>query len=125
MQVARSSTEAEFHDIANTTAKIDWLMSICHELGIKVQYLATIRCNNQNAMHFATNTLLHENETCHPGFQFCAGEVDDKLLKVVHISNMHQWVDALTKVLQLGPLRITSQTNRQVMFSLRGILSQS
>lgn len=61
-KVARSSMEAEFQGITNTLAEIEWLSSAIRELGIPVETLATIWCDNRGATHFASNLVYHTNE---------------------------------------------------------------
>lgn len=57
--LARSSTEAEFRAVASTTAEILWLKSQLKELGVCIQQVPTIYCDNLGATHYSVNPVFH------------------------------------------------------------------
>lgn len=56
--VARSSTEAEYRSLAQTTADILWIQTLLTELGIPFSSPRTF-CDNQSAVALAHNLVLH------------------------------------------------------------------
>ncbi|RVW62671.1 Retrovirus-related Pol polyprotein from transposon RE1 [Vitis vinifera] len=58
--VSRSSVEAEYQSMANTTCEILWLLSLLHDLKIAHHGLTVLYCDNQAAIHIATNSVYHE-----------------------------------------------------------------
>lgn len=49
--VARSSTEAEYRAVANTSAELRWICSLLSELGIPVKHTPTVYCDNVGATY--------------------------------------------------------------------------
>ncbi|XP_019058216.1 PREDICTED: uncharacterized protein LOC109116727 [Tarenaya hassleriana] len=58
--VARSSAEAEYRAMANTTSEIIWLKTLLGELRLDSTSPVTLHCDNQAAIHIATNPVFHE-----------------------------------------------------------------
>ncbi|PNX94499.1 retrovirus-related Pol polyprotein from transposon TNT 1-94, partial [Trifolium pratense] len=56
--VARSSTEAEYRSMANTTADLLWIQSLLHELHVPF-HTPTLLCDNLSAVSLAHNPVLH------------------------------------------------------------------
>nr|KYP55409.1 Retrovirus-related Pol polyprotein from transposon TNT 1-94 [Cajanus cajan] len=58
--VARSSVEVEYRAMASATSELIWLKQLLKELGFgKVTQMALI-CDNQAALHIASNPIFHE-----------------------------------------------------------------
>ncbi|KAL6327740.1 hypothetical protein AAG906_024710 [Vitis piasezkii] len=55
--VSRSSAEAEYRSMANTTCEILWLLSLLHDLKIAHHGPTVLYCDNQAALHIAANSL--------------------------------------------------------------------
>lgn len=58
--VSRSSAEAEFQSLSNTTCEIVWLVSFLTELHIEHLTRVPLFCDNQLALYIASNPVFHE-----------------------------------------------------------------
>jgi hypothetical protein len=58
--VARSSTEAEYRALANTTAELLWLRWLLQDLGIDYSTAVPIHCDNRSVIQIAHNDVFHE-----------------------------------------------------------------
>ena len=58
--VARSSIEAKYCVMARTTCELTWLRTILQEFGLLVQGSTPLYCDNQAAIHIASNPVFHE-----------------------------------------------------------------
>ncbi|KAL0392835.1 UNVERIFIED_CONTAM: Retrovirus-related Pol polyprotein from transposon RE2 [Sesamum radiatum] len=58
--VARSSVEAEYRAMAHTTSEILWLKNLLKELGFMYDDPVLMHCDNQAAVHIASNPVFHE-----------------------------------------------------------------
>ncbi|KAL0342597.1 UNVERIFIED_CONTAM: Retrovirus-related Pol polyprotein from transposon RE1 [Sesamum calycinum] len=58
--VARSSVEAEYRAMAHTTSEILWLKNLLKELGFMYDDPVPMHCDNQTAIHIASNPIFHE-----------------------------------------------------------------
>jgi len=58
--VARSSVEAEYRAMAQAAAKITWLVSPLKQLGVAQLKHVILHCDNQSALHIASNPIFHE-----------------------------------------------------------------
>ncbi|XP_043694594.1 uncharacterized mitochondrial protein AtMg00810-like [Telopea speciosissima] len=57
--IARSSTEAEYHAMASTTAELMWLAFLLRDIGIPQPRPALLFCDNLSALHMTVNPVLH------------------------------------------------------------------
>lgn len=57
--VSRSSTEAGYFAMANTTSEAIWIRNLLRTLHVPVP-LAQLYCDNQVALHIAANLMFHE-----------------------------------------------------------------
>ncbi|XP_021911357.1 uncharacterized protein LOC110825209, partial [Carica papaya] len=58
--VSRSSAEAEYRSMANTTCVIVWILKLLRDLKVQHQGLALLYCDNQAALHITSNPMYHE-----------------------------------------------------------------
>jgi hypothetical protein len=57
--VSRSSTEAEYKAITNTTAEIIWIQTLLRELGVSSPPAASLWCDNLRVTYLSTNHVFH------------------------------------------------------------------
>ena len=58
--VARSSAEAEYRAMALATCELIWLKQLLQELRFGTDGKMTLVCDNQVALHIASNPVFHE-----------------------------------------------------------------
>lgn len=98
--VARSSTEAEYRTVANTSAEIRWLSSLLHELGVSLPKTPVIYCDNVGATNLCANPVFHSRmKHVALDYHFIREQVQTGTLRVAHIANDDQLADVLTKPL--------------------------
>ena len=119
--VARSSTEAEYNAIANTTPELLWITSLLRELHISLPP-PTLWCNNIGATYLSTNPVFHARMNhIEIDFHFVREQVAFRHLHVGIISGKDQPADLLTKSLpKLHFLQLRSKLNLLPALSLRG-----
>ncbi|XP_068638413.1 uncharacterized mitochondrial protein AtMg00810-like [Aristolochia californica] len=98
--VSRSSIEAEYRALSSTTSEIIWLQQLLQDFQVKVASLALLYCDNQAAIHIASNPTFHERTKhieidCH----FVREWVTSGVLKLLPIRSQYQLADMFTKPL--------------------------
>jgi len=58
--VSRSSAEAEYRSMANTTLELVWLQYILHDLKVSCDVSIPLFCDNQVVLHIVANPVFHE-----------------------------------------------------------------
>ena len=98
--IARSSTEAEYRSVANTSSELKWIMSFLHELGIQLRHPPTIYCDNVGATYLCVNPVFHSRmKHVALDYHFIRNQVRSGTLRVIHVSTRDQLADVLTKPL--------------------------
>lgn len=98
--LARSSTEAEFRAVADTTAEVLSLRSLLTELGFTLPHTPSIYCDNLGATHYSARPIFHSRmKHLALSFYFVREQVQLGTIHVQHISGDDQLADALTKPL--------------------------
>lgn len=98
--LSRSSTEAEFRAIAETTAEVLWLTSLLQELNIRISTSPTIYCDNLSATHYSANPVFHSRmKHLALAFHFVKEQVQNRTIRIQHINGTDQLADTLTKPL--------------------------
>ena len=97
--IVRSSAEAEYRSLTAITSEITWLTALHQDFGVKVDS-TMVYCDNQAAIHIASNPSFHEKTkhieiNCH----FIREKEVQGIIKLVHIPSTHQLADLLTKSL--------------------------
>lgn len=96
--VARSSAEAEYRAMASTTSEIIWLRALLQDLGFDSSQPTKMFCDNQAAIHIASNPVFHKRTKhievdCH----FVRENVQAKIISTPYIHSNQQLADIFTK----------------------------
>lgn len=98
--VSRSSTEAEYKAVANTTAEIMWIQTLLQELGIQIPRAAKLWCDNIGAKYLSANPVFHaRTKHIEVDYHFVRERVARKLLEIDFVSSKDQVADGFTKAL--------------------------
>ncbi|KAK2987221.1 hypothetical protein RJ640_022253 [Escallonia rubra] len=98
--VSRSSSEAEYKAIANSTAETLWVTNHLHELGITLPQPPTLFCDNTGATYLCANPIFHSRmKHIALDYHFVRECVTNDSLRVHHINTKDQLADILTKAL--------------------------
>nr|BAA78425.1 polyprotein [Arabidopsis thaliana]BAK41505.1 polyprotein [Arabidopsis thaliana]BAK41506.1 polyprotein [Arabidopsis thaliana]BAK41508.1 polyprotein [Arabidopsis thaliana]BAK41509.1 polyprotein [Arabidopsis thaliana] len=98
--VVRSSTEAEYRSVANTSSEMQWICSLLTELGIRLTRPPVIYCDNVGATYLCANPVFHSRmKHIAIDYHFIRNQVQSGALRVVHVSTHDQLADTLTKPL--------------------------
>ncbi|GAU42474.1 hypothetical protein TSUD_100860 [Trifolium subterraneum] len=103
--VSRSSSEAEYRALAQTTCEGQWLKFLLQDFNIPHTTPIVIYCDNKSALHIAANPVFHERTKhiemdCH----VVREKVQEGLIHLLPVSSKEQVADILTKSLHPGPL---------------------
>ncbi|KAL6185670.1 hypothetical protein ACLB2K_041800 [Fragaria x ananassa] len=121
--VSRSSAEAEYCSMATTCCEITWLQNILKDLNVCQAQPVKLYCDNQAAIHIASNPVYHESTKhieidCH----VVREKVQNGFIRTAHIRTKDQPADLFTKPLSstqfdtlLGKLNVIN-----IHFNLRG-----
>lgn len=105
--VSRSSTEAEYKALANTTAEIMWIQTLLQELGVQAPRAAKLWCDNLGAKYLSANPVFHaRTKHIEVDFHFVRERVARKLLEIAYISTKDQVADGFTKALPVRQLEM-------------------
>lgn len=89
--VSRSSAEAEYRALAVASCELVWLSHLMADLQLPVSLPAILFCDNETAVHIATNPIFHERTKhievdCH----FTRDKVMDGFIKLLPIRSRLQ-----------------------------------
>lgn len=115
--VARSSAEAEYRAMALVTCELIWLKQLLKELQFEEATQMTLICDNQAALHIASNPVFHERTKhieidCH----FVREKIESGDIITSFVKSNDQLADVFTKSLR-GP-RISYICNKLGAFDL-------
>jgi hypothetical protein len=98
--VSRSSTDAKYKVVANTTAQIMWVQILMHELRIPCPPAVKLWCDNIGAKYLSANPVFHAwTKHIKVDYHFIRERVSRRLLKIDFISSKDQVADEFTKPL--------------------------
>jgi len=84
--VSRSSTEAKYKPVANTTAELLWIQALLRELGIPLSFPSKLWCDNNGAIYMFVNPVFHARiKHVKINFHFVGDSVVDKSLEILFI----------------------------------------
>lgn len=98
--VSRSSVEAEYHSMADTTCELLWLDQLLRAFLITPTAPAKLYCDSKSALHIAYNPVFHERtkhveNDCH----VVCDRLKSGFLKTFHVDTQNQHGDIFTKPL--------------------------
>jgi len=108
---ARSSTEAEYCSLAQTSTDLTWIQALLTELHVSF-HTPVLYCDNQNVVSIARNPVFYSRmKHMKIDVFFVREKVLAKQLSVLHILALDQWADVLTKPLSSARFEILKGTN--------------
>ncbi|RVW87781.1 Retrovirus-related Pol polyprotein from transposon RE1 [Vitis vinifera] len=121
--VARSSAEAEYRAMALATCELIWLRHLLQELRFGKDEQMKLICDNQAALHIASNPVFHERTKhievdCH----FIREKIASGCVATSFVNSNDQLADIFTKSLR-GPrinIFVTSLVHMTYMLQLEG-----
>ena len=98
--VSRSSAKYEYRAMTQSACEITWLHKLLAEVSIKTSVPAKLWCDNQTALHIASNFVLHEltkqiEIDCH----FVHKKIQLSLISTRYVKTRKQLGDIFTKAL--------------------------
>ncbi|XP_057991650.1 uncharacterized mitochondrial protein AtMg00810-like [Hevea brasiliensis] len=98
--VSRSSAESEYRAMAQSVCEVMWILQLLDETGFKTSLPAKLWCDNQAALHIASNPVFHERTKhieidCH----FIREKIQQQIISTGHIKTGEQLGDIFTKAL--------------------------
>ncbi|KAK2375797.1 putative mitochondrial protein [Trifolium repens] len=98
--VSRSSSEAEYKALSSAICELQWLLYLLADLRVTLARTPTLYCDNQSALHIASNPVFHERTKhldidCH----LVREKVLKGVLKLLPVSTNDQMADFLSKAL--------------------------
>ncbi|KAM7509738.1 hypothetical protein LguiB_008613 [Lonicera macranthoides] len=115
--VARSSAESEYRAMAQSVCEIMWICQLLNEVGIKTSVPAKLWCDNQAAIHIASNPVFHERTKhieldCH----FVREKIQQGLISTGYVKTGEQLGDLFTKA--LNGVRVDYLCNKLGMINI-------
>lgn len=115
--VSRSSAESEYRAMAQSVCEIVWIHQLLSEIGFSITVPAKLWCDNQAALHIASNPVFHERTKhievdCH----FIREKIQDGLVSTGYVKTGEQLGDILTKA--LNGTRISYLCNKLGMIDI-------
>ena len=100
-------------------SEVVWIQQLMKDFQIQQKNTAVIYCDNQAALHIASNPIYHERtKHIEIDLHFVREHLQRGLVKLLPIRTQHQIADAFTKPLASMALQhLTSKMNLKNIFS--------
>jgi hypothetical protein len=96
--VARSSTEAEYRALADTTSELLWLRWLLSDMGVPQSTSSPIHCDNRSAIQIAHNDVFHERtKHIEIDYHFIQHHLQHGILHLHSVTSVDQLADIFTK----------------------------
>ena len=101
--VFRSSAEAKYRSMAQTTCEMMWLKSLLQRLRFTVNTLMVMYCDNQAAIFIANNPTFHErSKHIEVDCYFIRDMVINGIISTPYTQSLNERVDVFTEGLRVG-----------------------
>jgi hypothetical protein len=115
--ISRSSTEAEYKVVANSTAEIMWIQILLKEIGIQTPKAGKLWCDNLGAKYLSSNPVFHaRTEHIEVDYHFVRERVMRNLLQIDFVPTGDQIADGFTK-----PITVRQLENFKYNLNLRQV----
>ena len=96
--VSRSSTEAEYRSMADTTSELQWLKNLFQDLQINFTQVPILYCDNISALALAANPVHHSKlKHVEVDVHFTRDKVKEGSITLQFVSTHEQLADLFTK----------------------------
>jgi hypothetical protein len=96
--VSRSSTEAEYRSMADTTSELQWLLHLLSDLHIQLAQVPILHCDNISALALAHNPIHHSKlKHIEVDVHFTREQVKAGTIRLQFVSTKEQLADIFTK----------------------------
>ena len=101
--MARSSAEVEYQAMSLATCELIWLKQLLQELRFGKDEQMTLMCDNQAALHIASNPVFHERtKHIEVDYHFIREKIASGCMTTSFVNSSDQLADIFTKSLR-GP----------------------
>ena len=98
--VSRSTAESEYRAMTRSLCEIMWFHQLLMEVGIKTVVPAKLSCDNQAALHIASNPIFHERtKHIEIDYHFVREKIQLGLISTGYVKTGEQLGDIFTKAL--------------------------
>ena len=104
--MSRSSTEAEFRTLADTTSELLALRWLLEDMGLTYSSPTVIHCENHSVIQIAHNDVFHEcTKHIEIDCYIVCHHLSVGILRLLLVSSSDQTADIFTKTFSLGRFR--------------------